>query len=197
MVHCQDRSNPPSPAPPLVLGTLLPHFISGKFSRLLARTQGENFQAMLLCWQLIPCPNNGLPRAGVGREQPGWVLEGPWVGTPPPPPRSLGRALQNVPFIPCPPLFDPMMEHDGMSARRGARVLPLCPGLGPGRLTSPSNLICCRSQPTQIAFVGLKNWSWSSDFQPVAPQPPVVSPSVDGGRVSRGTGAREGKERRV
>lgn len=170
VVHCQDRSNPPSAAPPLVLGTLLPHFISGKFSRLLARTQGENFQAMRLCWQLIPCPNKGLPWARVRRE-PGWVLRGPCVGSPPPP-RSLGRALQDVPFIPCPLLFDPVVEREGTSARRGACVLPFCPGLRPGGLTSPSNLICCRPQPTQIAFVRLKNWGWSSDFQPVAPQPP-------------------------
>lgn len=57
MVHCQDGSNPPSPAPPLVLGTLLPHFISGKFSRLLAQTQGRiSRRGVCVCSSLPPPP---------------------------------------------------------------------------------------------------------------------------------------------
>lgn len=54
VVHCQDGSNPPSPAPPLVLGTLLPHFVSGKFSRLLAQAQGRISRRRRLCAQLAP-----------------------------------------------------------------------------------------------------------------------------------------------
>lgn len=63
MVHCQDGSNPPSPAPPLVLGTLLPHFISGKFSRLLAQTQGRiSRRGVCVCSSLPPPPNPSIVR---------------------------------------------------------------------------------------------------------------------------------------
>lgn len=59
MVHCQDGSNPPSPAPPLVLGTLLPHFISGKFSRLLAQTQERiSRRGVCVCSSLPPHPTS-------------------------------------------------------------------------------------------------------------------------------------------
>lgn len=56
MVHCQGGSNPPSPAPPLVLGTPLPRFVSGKFSRLLAQTPGRISRRSVCLRSALPPP---------------------------------------------------------------------------------------------------------------------------------------------
>lgn len=146
VVHCQDGSNPPSPAPPLVLGTLLPRFVSGKFSRLLAQTRGRISRQRRLCVQLAP-PGPGIaPRAR--RADAGsrgcWGAAGQGCSPPGRPPRRLCPAVAAPAPAQLPSQHprseqgltkhaatlhpvSPRMESEGMSARRAARVLPLCP----------------------------------------------------------------------
>lgn len=178
MVHCQGGSNPPSPAPPLVLGTLLPHFISGKFSQLLAQTQAR-ISRRGVCSQLAP------PRAGTVRGTRGArgtrgscgsrVHRGPARRALPAPARSQPSP---GPCSPCPSTLPG--ESGAASVPRAARVLPLspgCPGMGPGGLAGSSNLICFGSRATQRAFVRLKHLIGSRDLPPVLAAPSAPSKS--------------------
>ena len=155
VVHCQDGSNPPSPTPPLVLGTLLPHFISGKFSQLLAQTQGRiSRRGVCVCSSLPPAPAScgeltgqtqgrrgcwgaavrGVqpPRAACIAPLPGRSGTSPGLGPIPASALCTGtyRLTKHAATLhPVPITFSPLprMESEGTSARRVARVLPLCP----------------------------------------------------------------------
>lgn len=199
MVHCQDRSNPPSRAPPLVLGTLLPHFISGKFSRLLAQTQGRISRRRICVRSSLPATPS-LPQCRLqGLAWRRWgpaAIKWPPVHAVPLPgehgaaqlsswglsaaqrrhshchtarcpsatlfkerPSKHAVALRPVP-IAFPYPQGTKQRHVGKQSGWCPPPLPpSCPGLRPEGLTSSSNLICFRSQATQIAFVRLKNLS--------------------------------------
>lgn len=194
MVHCQGGSNPPSPAPPLVLGTLLPHFISGKFSRLLAQTQGRISRPGVCVRGSVPTPGPGVAGRAPGRAEAGGA--GGQRGAAPPgrrasPLRAAAAAPAGLPsqrphsaqgpttpaatLHPLPIAFAPRTPRGESEGTSAARVLPLCPPSCPGPrpegLAGSSNLICFRSQATQIAFVRLKHSSWSSHLQPAAHGP--------------------------
>lgn len=155
VVHCQDGSNPPSPAPPLVLGTLLPHFISGKFSRLLAQTQERISRRGVCVRSSPPAPPRHHVESSPGSHRGAGSAEGQLPGQCSPPGRlalhrclaAAGPAPAPIPSQhPCPVqgladsenmqrlhpapiafLHPPRMDSKGTSARRAARVLPLCP----------------------------------------------------------------------
>lgn len=186
MVHCQGGSNPPSPAPPLVLGTLLPHFISGKFSQLLAQTQAR-ISRRGVCSQLAP-PSAGTVRGTRGHgdtEDKGTrgtrgscgsrAHRGPGRRALPAPARSQPSP---GPCCPCPSTAPrPSGATSGPRATRVPPLSPGWPGLGPGGLAGSSNLICLGPRATQRAFVRLKHLIWSRDLQPVptAPSGPSMS----------------------
>lgn len=183
MVHCQDGSNPPSPAPPLVLGTLLPHFISGKFSRLLAQTQGRisrrgicvrsspHRSAPASCGELAGQPQRCGERWGAAAR----AVQPPRAAciAPLPGHRGASPSSHPIPAMPCTGTCRlrkhaeaPSCAHcfsappqDGQQRRVSKEsgscpppLPPSCPGLRPEGLASSSNLICFRSQATQIAF---------------------------------------------
>lgn len=171
MVHCQGGPNPPSPAPPLVLGTLLPHFISGKFSQLLAQTQAR-VSRRGVCWQLAP-PGAGTVRGDTGdtRGHGGYRGHRGHCGAAAGAVRALPAPARSQPSPgPCPPCPSTAPRAGAAtSGPRAIRVLPLspgCPGLGPGGLAASSNLIWFGSWATQRAFVRLKHLIWSRDLQP-------------------------------